>query len=146
MSVIDDRVLSDLNYVKEKMKVSDSSIIVVENGNILFEKKGQGVKPFLETIDELQDDLKGKVIGDRVLGKASAMLCRYSGVKSVYSPQGTKTGLAVLIVGGVPAQVDQLIPFVKNMSGDDVCPFEKMLENIESPLEAFDIIKQKIRV
>lgn len=145
MSVISEQVLSDLEFLKDKMKVSDSSIIVVENGNILLEKKGNGIKPLLEIIEELKDDLEGKVVGDRVLGKASAMLCRYAKVKSVYSPQGTKTGLAVLIVGGVPAQVDNLIPFVKNIDGDDICPFEKMLENINSPGEAFKILKSRIK-
>jgi hypothetical protein len=145
MSVINEQVLSDLEFLKEKMKFSDSSIIVVENGSIILEKKGNGVKPLLETIDELKEGLYGKIIGDRVLGKASAMLCRYAKVKSVYSPQGTKTGLAVLIVGGVPAQVDRLIPFVKNMAGDDVCPFEKMLGNIDSPEEAFKILNSRIK-
>jgi len=87
-------------------------------------------------------DIYNSVIGDRILGRASALLCRYANVQAVYSPQGTKTGIALLIMGGVPCQVDKLIPFINNRAGDGLCPFEKMLKDIDSPDDAYNKLKE----
>ena len=143
MNVSDD-LIRDLDVARNALLSEDYSIVVIDDGKILNHKKGDGVRPFMEIIDELGNDLEGKVIGDRILGKASAFLCRYSNVRGVYSPQATKTAIAILILGGIPCQADEMIPFIKNRTEDGLCPFEKMLQNIESHEEAYKILNQKI--
>ena len=59
--------------------------------------------------------------------------------------KGTKTGIALLIMGGVPCQVDQLIPSITNKEGNGLCPFEKMLKDVTSPEEAYNILKEKVK-
>jgi hypothetical protein len=144
MTLLNEETLKDIDIAREAISNSDNSIVVVQYGKIWKQVKGDGVKPFLELIEDMGEDIHGTVVGDRILGKASAMLCRYSKVKGVYSPQGTKTGIALLIMGGVPCQVDQLIPFIKNRDGSDMCPFEKMLEGVDTPKEAYKVLKEKI--
>jgi hypothetical protein len=141
---INDDVIDDINLAREILSSEDYSIVVINEGKILNHEKGDGIKPFMKIIDELGSDLEGKVIGDRILGKASAFLCRYSNVRGVYSPQATKTAIAILIIGGIPCQTDEMIPFIKNRIGDGLCPFEKMLQNVESPEEAYRILNEKV--
>lgn len=140
---VNDEIIKDMNFARIILSSEDYSIVVVRDGKILTQKKGDGIKPILKAIDELGDEMEDTVVGDRILGKASAFLCRYSKVKGVYSPQATKTAIAILIIGGIPCQVDEMIPFIKNKSGDGLCPFEKMLKNVESPDEAYKILKEK---
>jgi len=142
MTVLNDEVLRDLELARKVLSTTDCSIVVVSFGKIWKEKKGDGLKPLLETIDEMGKDIYNSVIGDRILGRASALLCRYANVQAVYSPQGTKTGIALLIMGGVPCQVDKLIPFINNRAGDGLCPFEKMLKDIDSPDDAYNKLKE----
>ena len=111
---------------------------------VIFKKKGDGIKPILETIEELGEEIHGSIIGDRILGKASALLCIYSQAKAVYSPQATKTAIALMLINGIPSQADVLIPRIDNRDGTDMCPFEKMLKNVNSPDEAYNILKAKI--
>jgi len=144
MSILNQDVINDLKLAREILSTTDCSIVVISNGKILNKKKGEGLKPLLDTIEEIGEDIHGSVIGDRILGRASALLCRYAKAQAAYSPQGTKTGIAILIMGGVPCQVDELIPFINNRAGDGLCPFEKMLKDIESPDEAYNLLKQKI--
>ena len=144
MTVLNEEILKDLDLAREVISSEDCSIVVVQNGKIWKKKKGDGVKPMLEAINEMGEDIYGSVIGDKILGKASALLCRYAKASGVYSPQGTKTAIALLIMGGVPCQVDKMIPFIENRSGDDICPFEKMLTDIVSPNEAYNILKEKL--
>ena len=144
MSLLDRDLLNDIELARETLNSSDYSIVVVRYGKIILKKKGNGIRPILETIEELKDDLKDTVIGDRILGKASALMLRYSKVKAAYSPQATKTAIALLIMGGIPCQVDELVPFIQNRSKDGMCPFEKMLKDIDSPEEAYDILMEKV--
>ena len=133
-----------MNLARETLVETDCSVVIVKNRNVLTKKKGDGIKPILEAIEELREVVNNSVIGDRILGKASALLCRYAEVKGVYSPQATKTAIAVLIIAGIPSQIDELIPYIKNRNGDGLCPFEKMLSDVDSPEEAYNILKEKI--
>ena len=126
------------------MAETDCSIVVVKNSDVLIKKEGDGIRPILEVIEGLKDEIQGSIVGDRILGKASALLCRYSKVKGVYSPHATKTAIAILIMAGIPSQIDEMIPYIKNRDGSDVCPFEKMLSDIDSPEEAYKILKEKV--
>ena len=144
MSLLDDDTLNDINLAREIITKEDVSVVVVQYGKIWSKKKGKGIRPILEVVDELGQDIKGAVIGDRILGKASSLLCRYSKVGGVYSPQGTKTAIALLIMGGIPCQIDQLIPQITNKSGNGLCPFEKLLRDVNEPEEAYNILRKKV--
>jgi hypothetical protein len=141
---VTDEIIQDINLARVTLSSEDYSIVVIRDGKILTHEKGDGIKPIMKVIDELGAEMEGKVVGDRILGKASAFLCRYSKVKGVYSPQATKTAIAILIIGGIPCQADEMIPLIKNRSGDGLCPFEKMLQNIESPEEAYKILNDNV--
>lgn len=138
-----EEILKDMDLARGILSETDCSIVVVKKGEVIIKKQGDGVRPILETIGELGEDMKESIVGDRILGKASALLCVYSGVSGVYSPQATKTAIAVLIRAGIPGQTDKIIPFIKNRTLDDICPFEKMLKDVDSPEEAFEILKKK---
>jgi len=144
MTIVNEEVVKDLELAREILSTTDCSIVVISYGKIWKEQTGEGIRPILETIEEMGEDIHGSIIGDRILGRASALLCRYAKAQGVYSPQGTKTGIALLIMGGVPCQVDELIPFIKNGPGDELCPFEKMLEDVILPDEAYKILKEKV--
>ncbi len=144
MTVVAKDIQDDLAVAKEILSEKDVSIVLVQYGKIWREKKGAGIKPILELVEEMGDELGEYVIGDRILGRASAFLCRHGKVKAVYSPQATKTAIAILIIGGIPCQVDEMIPFIKNRDGTGMCPFEDLLKDVEKPDEAYKIIKDEI--
>ena len=142
---MEERILQDMELAEKLLTESCYSIVVVKNGEVLAKKQGDGIKPILETIDEIKDQMTSCIVGDRILGKASALLCVYAKVSGVFSPQATKTAIAVLIRSGIPGQTDELIPFIKNKNGDDVCPFEKMLQEVDDPEEAYKILKNTVK-
>jgi len=142
--MVKENIIEDMDATRDILSKTDYSIVVVKEGNILTKKQGDGIRPILEAIDELRGDMQGSIVGDRILGKASALLCVYSKVNGVYSPQATKTAIAVLIRAGIPGQTEEIIPYIKNKNGDDVCPFEKMLKDIDLPEEAYTILKDKL--
>jgi len=144
MTLINEEIVRDMELAREVLSTTDCSVVVISYGKIWNKKTGGGIAPILEIIEEMGEDIQSSIIGDRILGRASALLCRYANAQGVYSPRGTKTGIALLIMGGVPCQVDELIPAIKNKTGDDLCPFEKMLKDVTSPEEAYKILKEKV--
>ena len=143
--MVSDEILSGLELVRDIINTSNVSIVVVKNSQVLTKKKGDGIKPILDAVEELGEYIHESIIGDRILGKASALVCRYAKIKAVYSPQATKTAIALLIMGGIPIQVDHMIPYISNRDGSGLCPFEKILENIIDPDEAYNILTEKIK-
>jgi len=144
MTLVSQEIQDDMSIASNILKEKNFSIVVIRNGKILNKKKGKGIKPILELIDENGEKIKDTVIGDRILGRASAFLCRYAKVSGVYSPQATKTAIAILILGGIPCQVDELVPCITNRNGDGICPFEDLLKDVEKPDEAYKLLKEKI--
>lgn len=121
---------------------SDYHFVVVKNGVLLTGKRGKGVKPILDSINELGENIQGSTIGIRTLDKASALLCAYAKVAGVYTSQATKKAIAVLIRANIPGRTDKMIPYVDDKEGDDVSKFENMVINIDSPEEAYTILKK----
>jgi hypothetical protein len=140
--MVSEEIITNMNKAREILLNAGCSIVVIKENTIVTQKKGDGIQPLLEVIEE--QDLRGSVVGDKILGKASALLCVYSAVSGVYSLQATKTAIAALIRAGIPGQTDKMIPYITNKSGNDMCPFEKVLLNIDSPDEAYRLLKKMI--
>ena len=85
MSILDKDTLNDIALAQNVISNEDVSVVVVNYDKIWKKKKGEGIRPFLEVIEEMGEDIHGSVIGDRIIGRASALLCCYSKVRAVYS-------------------------------------------------------------
>jgi len=123
---------------------SDYYFVVVKNGALLTGKRGNGIKSMLGAITELREDIQSSTIGIRLLDKASALLCAYVKVSGVYTPQATKKAIAVLIRANIPGRTDKMIPYLNNKEDEDVFKFENMVINIDSPEEAYNILKKHL--
>jgi len=106
--MVNEEIIEDMDSARELLSTTDFSIVVLKNGIVATKKQGEGIKPILETVDEMGEELQGAIVGDRILGKASALLCAYAKVGGVYAPQATKTAIAVLIRTGQGYQVKRM--------------------------------------
>ena len=142
--MMDEQVVLDMKKAQLLLHTLDASLVVIKNGKILHQRTGEGLAPFINLIETTSGDFSGCVIGDRLLGRASAFLCWYVHAAGVYAEKGTKKALAVLLVGGILGQVDTFLPHISNQSQDGLCPFERAVASVESPDEAFHVIKNKL--
>jgi len=78
MTILNDEIVKDLNLAREVISNEDCSVVVVKYGKIWKKIKGEGVKPMLTAIEEMGEDIYESVIGDKILGKASSLPCRYA--------------------------------------------------------------------
>jgi hypothetical protein len=116
-------------------------LAAVKHGKVIASSREHGVRPLLDAVTSVGENLSGAVIGDRVVGRASAMLCIYCGVRAVYTPLASETALGELAAAGIPVIVDGTAPAILNRDGTDRCPFEKMTDGLSSPAEVVETLR-----
>ncbi len=110
-----------------------------KNKEEILRKKGKGVRPLFEAVDSSLDDLLGATVGDRMVGRASALLCIYAKVACVFAYRATHEAVKLLENHGIEVLVEETIKRIAGRDGTG-CIFEKMLTGIDDPQIAFQRI------
>ncbi|MFY9535232.1 MAG: DUF1893 domain-containing protein [Bacillota bacterium] len=134
------RIEYDLRHAQRLIRDNGLGLVALKDGKVLIEAKERGIRPFVKAVMELGEKLEGAVIGDRVIGRASAMLCIYSGVAAAYTPLASDAAIEELRMADILLVADERTPHILNRNGTDVCPFEKMTEPLESSHEVFRVL------
>ena len=132
--------MDDLDASKQRLRTRNLSLVFVKNSKVIFETDRGGLLGFLEAISELRDDLAEASVADRIIGKAAALLCAYSRVKAAFAVTLSDGGLSVLRDNHIPCEYGELVPSIHNLERTDQCPFEKLVENVNNPKEAYQMI------
>ena len=121
--------------------LQENCSIVASNGYVSF---ASGIKPLIEKLNEDLYYFKSLEVADKVVGKAAAMLFVLSGVKKVYAHVLSKAGEKILKENNIEYEYGQLVENIINRSGDDICPMEKTVKDIDDYNEAYIALKNKI--
>jgi hypothetical protein len=127
----------DIELTRKIISENGMGLVAIKEGKVLIQAQDRGVRPFVQAVMDLGEKLRGAVIGDRVMGRASAMLCIYSGAVAVYTPLVSDAAVEELRVAHIKLVADEKTPRILNRDGTDVCPFEKMTETFKSSHEVF---------
>jgi hypothetical protein len=141
--------MNDLEAAKTLLLEKQLTLVIVKNGETIFETGGHRISGFLNAIEQLGEKLEDAAVADRVAGKAVALLCVYAGIRAVYAEVLSKKAKDVFSQNGVAHEWEQLVDNILNDKKQDVCPFEKEAANISDPKDAyvkFKTLQQKLRV
>lgn len=134
--------MNDLQAAKERLRKGNLALVFVKNSNSLYETNIGGLGGFLKAINDLGDNLNKASVADKVVGKAAALLCVYSQVKSAYAITLSEGGFLVLKNKGMQFNYENLIPVVLNARKTEQCPFEKLVEDMSDPKAAYFEIRE----
>lgn len=137
--------MDDLRVAKQVLKDKRLSLVFVKDSQSIFETDMGGVDGFLKAIEKLDNYLLGASVADRIVGKATALLCAYSSMKAVFAVTVSKSGLEALKSYSIPCEFENLVPSILNTERTDKCPFEKLVEDITNPKQAYKSIMQFCR-
>ncbi len=101
-----------------------------------------GIVSLLNGIESLGRNLEEAAVADKVVGKAAALLCAFSRVKSVFALTLSIEGRKTLEESEIIYEFENLVPKILDKSGKDMCPFEKFSLSIENPKEAYFKLKK----
>lgn len=126
--------------LKEELTRNNYSIIA-SNGYYSY---GSGISPVIDKINENRLFFKDLIVVDKIVGKASAMLLTYSGVKEVYALCLSKQGKQIFEEYGITYHYDELVDNIINRKKDGICPMEICVKDINSLNEAYLALKKKV--
>ena len=134
-----------LQEAKVRIDAGEASIIVIKEGQQVYETQGNGVAPLLRIVQTDKDILKGATVVDRIVGKAAATVFTLCGAKEVYALTLSKAGKAYLEKHGIAVDCGSCIEMIENRQRNGMCPFENAVKNIEDPEEAYKAISETLK-
>jgi len=137
--------LDDLEIAKDALRRGDYSLVIVRDGRIIYASRSHGIGGILGAIEELDNRIEGASVADRIIGKAAALLLAYSKVKDAYAIVISRNGLETLRSHGIPVDYENLVPKILDRSGREICPFEKIALEIDSPRLGFEMLRRRWR-
>ncbi len=129
---------------KEKISRREATFIACSDNEITYKNTGIGVKPIITPMRTRVDFFKGMDIYDTTIGKAAAMLLALSGAKYVYGEIMSRAALTVLASHGIEYEYKTLVDFIKNRTGDGICPLEQSVLDTDDIELGYRKIEERI--
>ena len=82
---------------------------------------------------------------DKIVGRAAALLLLYAKPKEAYAALVSKPGKQVLREHGLTFAFSDETDHIKMKDGRIYCPFERMVQGISDPEEAYHAIVEKMK-
>jgi len=134
---------ADLNLAKQKLIQKNLNLVIAKNGIVLFETESHGINGLLKAIKQLQDNMAGSSVADRIVGRAAALLLVYSDVVAVFAVTASDSGIEVLENNHVFHKFERRVPRILDSKRVDVCPFERLVAKFSDPREAYEELKAR---
>jgi hypothetical protein len=108
-----DSDMEDIDLARSLLEGERWNLVIVKEGQILFNSRERGVAPFFQAVQSMGRGLHNAAVADRIVGLAVAMLCDK----------------------GVVVTSKSTVPHISNYDGTDLCPFEKLAAGCAKPSE-----------
>jgi hypothetical protein len=133
--------MNDLEKAKHMLHERELTLAIVKNDKALFETRSHRISGFLGAIEQLDKELEGASLADRVAGKAIALLCLYAKIKQVYADVLSRKAKIMFEQNGIHYEWKQLVDNVLDLNKNGICQFEKAAETIQNPKYAYRAFK-----
>ena len=129
----------------DELEKKGLSLLIYKGEKIIFSSVNRGMMPLLEAVDKIgRNELRGTIVADKVVGKAAALLTLYMMVDEVHAALISISAKKLLSKHGLRFYFFEDTLAIKNRSGTDICPFERLVMDIFDPREAYKMIKSEI--
>jgi len=124
----------------------DLCLLIIKGSALLFRSSKRGIKPLLEALESiLSKRLRGAVVADAVVGKASALLMAYADVAFVAGKIMSKAGADVLQTREIDYYAQKIVPAILGRNTNQQCPFEQAVSHVTDPREALKVLSELAR-
>lgn len=111
-----------------------ASLVVSNRGETrCFFKKG--VRDLENLLEWEPGFLSGAMVADKVVGKASAGMLAFGGVRKVYARTLSSLAVPVLDKAGIEYSYGILVDHIIIPEGEERCPLEKIVADVDEPAE-----------
>lgn len=132
MKAEDKNLTDSLKKAINKLQDGECALVVI-NGEQEISSALTGLTPLIDIVKNTPQILRGAFVADKIVGKAAALLLSFTGVRAVYAGILSDCAVPVLEGAGISYYYNKKVPFIKNRAGNDTCPMEKRVQDIDDP-------------
>ncbi|MEO0026155.1 MAG: DUF1893 domain-containing protein [candidate division WOR-3 bacterium] len=121
------------------------SLFIIRGSSIIFSTDQPGAHPLLTIARKFHSGLAGATVVDRVVGICAARVFCHLRAGSVIARTMSRTGWDLLTQARIPCFYQELVEHIRNHTGTDICPFEKMASRIHAPVRLLREMEKKIK-
>ncbi len=125
--------MTDLNIAKQEFIEGDWSLVIVKDGCVLQRLKEHRLVPLLRALHAVEANAQGCSVADKVIGRAAAMLLISYGARAIYTPLMSEEAKRLLETASIDVIAEELVPHILDNTGQDLCPMEKLVADIQQP-------------
>lgn len=134
-----------MNKYLQRLIQEDLNLIILHNEETLYTSSEEGMLPLYTAITQLNHPRRDLIVVDKIMGKAAALLVSCLHAKEVHCITLSKRGKEALEKRRIPHYYETLTPEIVNRYGNDICPFEKAVLDVEEPENAYIRIQTKLK-
>lgn len=128
-------MLTRVERAIEMLTNGHHSIVVLKDES--FTSDDRGIKPIMNFLRADRCFFADSIVADKLVGKAAALLFVLGKAQYVYGEVMSEGGKAVLENAAIGYSYGKLVPQIINRTGDDICPMEKTVADIDDPAQAY---------
>ena len=129
--------------LKEEFITAGYSCLLVKENEKFFSYE-KGVMPLFAFLKSGKD-FTSFLAYDKVVGKATAFLYILLKVKEVNALVISEPAYNLLKENNIKVEYSKKVEDIINRKGDDLCPFEKLVLEIEEPKTALELITKQLK-
>ncbi len=130
------------NRYLDLLEESGLNLLVFSGGETVFSSGSGGIMPLIEAIDGLDREGLGELVtADRIVGRAAVLLNIHLGVSEVHAMVMSTGAKDLLQKNGIGFQFREETDAIKMRDGVIYCPFERLVQGISDPGEAYVKVK-----
>ncbi len=134
-----------LSRYLDELEESGNNLLVYSGGGLVFSSDKNGIVPLMDAIDAIGGEGLGDLVtADRVVGKAAVLLNVYLGALEVHAMLISTGAKELLSDRGIPFVFREETDAIKMRDGVIFCPFERIVQDISDPVEAYARIRAKL--
>lgn len=122
----------------DELEESGMNLLVYSGGELVFSSDKNGIVPLMDAIDAVSGEGLGDLVtADRIVGKAAVLLNVYLGAGEVHAMLISAGAKELLSDRGIPFVFREETDAIKMRDGVIFCPFERMVQDVSDPEEAY---------
>jgi hypothetical protein len=141
------KMCSPESLVKKAIKEANLNLAVFADNELIYSSSDAGITSIYKFVKENLNNVNNVTnlyIGDRIVGKAGALLISILKPKYVYAAIISKSGKEILKSYKIKFEFDTEVEYIINRDKTGMCPFENAVLNVEEPLEALNKVEETL--
>ncbi|MDR0671312.1 MAG: DUF1893 domain-containing protein [Oscillospiraceae bacterium] len=131
-----------VNRARVALTRGEKTFVIVGENKLLYHSDKRGLRPLLELIDSDPSRLEGSIVGDRIVGRAAALLLIRGRVKAVFAQLIADEAIDLLQRHGVLPTWQETIPYVVERDMTSRYKLDLYLKEVEDPQRAVAMIRE----